>query len=467
MIFYEKRWNPIFKKIAMLQNLSIFSIFFLLVVDARAQKISFQTERHVISINSRDIDQPFHRSGGEIVTGTMPLEVPSLKRTPFLAVSMVFDGWEENKEVNLVFLKGNAITESIRIQLESDTEHTIGRFVSQLYFMKPEIEQFCLVVSGEKFFNEVEIHFYSPDNSPSTSHDKSVPVYEDETAVCPCPKPSIIQRSDWCPGGNCPPISNPSITPVTHLIIHHSAGSNTSGDWAAVVRSIWDFHVNVNLWSDIGYNWLIDPSGTIYDARGDNILGAHFCGKNSNTAGVCIMGTYTTTPPPPKAVSSVIELFAWKSCQVGVNPTGTSFHPSTGFNLYTISGHRDGCSTECPGALLYAALPSIRDSISNYIKNQCSPLTSVKNASRLDEVFLTPNPSRYNVLIEIRGELTGKLDLELFDQLGRRIQQLKIIQKSGSFVSENIDISNLPQGLYWLKVSHASGSIFKKLVVAN
>ncbi len=192
------------------------------------------------------------------------------------------------------------------------------------------------------------------------------------TRSCTCPLPSYRNRSQWCPSGNCPAQSNPSYTQVTHLIVHHSAGSNTSSDWAAVVRSIWNFHVNDRGWSDIGYNWLIAPTGTIYQGRGDNVMGAHFCSHNSKTMGTCMMGTYMTIQPTDTAVTSLKKLLSWKCCKENIDPTNIKYHPSSGLNLYQVSGHRDGCSTACPGDAFYPTLPAIRQNVKLRTANSCA-----------------------------------------------------------------------------------------------
>jgi hypothetical protein len=179
----------------------------------------------------------------------------------------------------------------------------------------------------------------------------------------------------WCPSGDCPEDATPAFTDVTHLIVHHSAGSNSASDWAAVVRSIYDFHVFSNGWDDIGYNWLVDPNGVIYQGRGDNVRGAHFCGTNSNTMGVCMMGDFTSVLPATAAVSSLEDLLAWKVCDIGVTADGTALHNGSGQNLMHISGHRDGCSTACPGDLFYPTLSDVRDSVKWLIDTECNDLT--------------------------------------------------------------------------------------------
>ncbi|MBK8668457.1 MAG: N-acetylmuramoyl-L-alanine amidase [Saprospiraceae bacterium] len=74
-----------------------------------------------------------------------------------------------------------------------------------------------------------------------------------------------------------------------------------------MVASIFDFHVNTNGWQDIGYNWLIDPNGVLYEGRGggENVRGAHMCGYNNNTLGVCVMGNFVSLIPSDTAIISL------------------------------------------------------------------------------------------------------------------------------------------------------------------
>ncbi|MCB0642649.1 MAG: N-acetylmuramoyl-L-alanine amidase, partial [Phaeodactylibacter sp.] len=222
----------------------------------------------------------------------------------------------------------------------------------------------------------LEVHCFNPGKTPE-GQNPTVPL--EDRSFCPCPHPDYMARLDWCPTGDCPVDATPAFTTVTHLIVHHSAGSNTSSDWAARVRSIWNGHVNGNGWDDIGYNWLIDPNGVLYQGRGENVLGAHFCGTNGGTMGVCMMGTYTDVLPTPEAINTLKELLAWKACLEDIDPLDFSFHASSGLNLFHISGHRDGCATECPGELFYNQFDLLRDTVAYHIANDCSPIPGPNN----------------------------------------------------------------------------------------
>lgn len=226
-------------------------------------------------------------------------------------------------------------------------------------------------------FKKLEIHLYNPGKTPPVktgqkqNHSKS----DLSQSSCPCDQPDYLSRDKWCPAGNCPPGSNPVSTSPTHLIVHHSAGSNTSSDWAAVVRSIWNYHANVNGWDDIGYNWVIDGNGVVYEGRGDGIRGAHFCGNNSGTQGNCLLGNFTDTQPSSAARDKVVELLAWQACQYEIDPVASAYHSASGFSFNGVAGHRQGCSTACPGDSFYPQMGSVRTEVEDYIDGCNEPLS--------------------------------------------------------------------------------------------
>lgn len=253
--------------------------------------------------------------------------------------------------------------------LQNDLHNSdLNQDISSLIFLPNSTKNIQLKLNNHITNLNDEIHLFYPER---TVNGKPTVRHSQTSGDCPCPQPSFKGRDQWCQNGNCPVDITPIFTEVSHLIVHHTAGANTSSDWSAVVYSIWNYHVNTNGWDDIGYNWLIDPNGVVYEGRADNIQGAHFCGKNGNTMGICILGTYIDVDPKPQSMETLKRLFAWKSCQDNLDPTGISYHPSSDEELFVVSGHQDGCATACPGDMLYALLPNLRDSISYEIENSC------------------------------------------------------------------------------------------------
>lgn len=224
--------------------------------------------------------------------------------------------------------------------------------------------------AGLPAFADLKFHFISPDAMPRGLQEQiQRKAMSQAQPTLNYPKPPVVTRTEWgCPDGQITTHGTPGYTSVTHLIVHHTATGNAAAndDWAAVVRNIWNFHIFTNGWADVGYNYLVDPNGVIYEGRagGDNVLGAHFSGVNAGTMGVSLLGTFTEVTPSAQSLNSLQRLLAWKASQRGLDPTGKTLHAASGLDLHTISGHRDGPgSTECPGHALYPLLPSLRESV--------------------------------------------------------------------------------------------------------
>ena len=233
-------------------------------------------------------------------------------------------------------------------------------------------------------------------------------------------KPAVVSRANWgCPDGQASGWT-PQYTTVTHLIVHHSATANTSSDWAETVRSIWNFHTNDRGWGDVGYNYLIDPNGVIYEGRagGDNVIGAHFSCQNGGTMGVCMLGTFTSVSPTAATLNSLKRLLAWKAEQRGIDPLGSAYHAGTRLTLPRISGHRHGnpavpdyacTTTSCPGDNLYGQLQTIRTDVANLINTGGGvPLVATQPAT-----LITSNSGRiWGQVIDDNGSAITERRLE-------------------------------------------------------
>jgi hypothetical protein len=300
------------------------------------------------------------------------IRIPLANPQPFLAFSAVWKGQEGT--LNARFSPdGERWGNWVALGMDGHAEQSSEKYVSELHFA-PAGSQWVEVQPAIGMENLV-LHFFNPGRTDELERTGYPPAITERSPVyCPCDQPDFEGREDWCPDGTCPPDATPVGTNPTHLIIHHAAGTNSSNDWAAVVRAIWDFHTGVNGWDDVGYNWLIDPNGVLYEGRGDDRLGAHFCGTNGATMGVCMLGDYTSITPTAAARGTLAHLMAWKSCDIGVDPLGTAFHSNSGLQLMRISGHRDGCATACPGDAFYPQLPDVRNDVVDFIANQCAAI---------------------------------------------------------------------------------------------
>ncbi|MEO6726095.1 MAG: N-acetylmuramoyl-L-alanine amidase, partial [Blastocatellia bacterium] len=342
------------------------------------------------NVRSREIK--FDLTGQAIKVGVAisdPIAVPMEQAEPFLAVGAAWltDAGLGNDVIKLSIrgsIDGIVWDDWQLAGADSDSANERGESVSALLLFDPETKFVQYRVMSERGgLKSLRLVFISPGATPRamqqriqqrTSEAMSRENLQQQQQA-KYPKPPVVTRTEWgCPDGQITTHGSLSYTTVTHLIVHHTFSPSTAanGDWAALVRSVWNFHVFSNGWADIGYNYVIDQTGVIYEGRagGDNVVGAHFSGVNGGTMGVVIIGDFTSSTPPPAALNSLQKILAWKADQRGIDPAGQSLHASSGLNLKTISGHRDGPgATECPGEAFYPMLPSIRTDVKALLSN--------------------------------------------------------------------------------------------------
>jgi hypothetical protein len=212
-----------------------------------------------------------------------------------------------------------------------------------------------------------------------------------KTAARPLPRartaqvsgaPPIIPRAGWG-ADQVPPRTAPSYGTVQAAFVHHTvtAVDYQPDESAGIVLGIAHYHRDSNGWNDIGYNFLVDRYGVIFEGRAGGIeaavIGAQAQGWNSVSTGIACLGTFTNIPLDAPAMESLARLIGWKLSLHGVPVTGQVTLASGGgeSNRYRsgalvaferVSGHRDGCETSCPGEQLYAQLPDLRNRAARY-----------------------------------------------------------------------------------------------------
>jgi hypothetical protein len=207
-------------------------------------------------------------------------------------------------------------------------------------------------------------------------------------------QPTIRPRSAWDPSGSCLPKAQADFGQVTHAFVHHTTGTNaySAADVPSRILGICLFHINSRGWNDIGYNFLIDRFGVIWEGRAGGInkgvQGAHTAGFNSYSMGVAFIGDHSASGPTAAAETALVNLLAWKFGVHNVDPTTISTLVSKGSEkwpvgtpvaLRPVSGHRDGQATSCPGEACYQRLPSLRSRVD--AKWDQVPLTTYRSPS--------------------------------------------------------------------------------------
>jgi N-acetylmuramoyl-L-alanine amidase/FlgD Ig-like domain len=187
-------------------------------------------------------------------------------------------------------------------------------------------------------------------------------------------EPTILTRAQWGADESlrrAPPLYAPAV----HMVfVHHTDTTNdyTAAQVPAILRSIYAYHVQANGWNDIGYNYLVDRFGQIWEGRyggiTENVVGAQTLGFNTGTVGIAYIGNGQTTELTPAARAALVSLISWRLDLAHVDPRSTTQLVSGGNPKYVagrtvtfnvVSGHRDGTLTDCPGNAIYAELPGI------------------------------------------------------------------------------------------------------------
>ncbi|MCF6378688.1 FG-GAP-like repeat-containing protein [Nocardioides KLBMP 9356] len=178
-------------------------------------------------------------------------------------------------------------------------------------------------------------------------------------------QPTIFSRAQWGADESIRDKSALRYGTISGGFVHHTVNANdyTEAQVPAILRSIYAYHVKSRGWSDIGYNFLVDRFGRIWEGRYGGIdkpvVGAHTLNYNQYSFAMSAIGNYETAQPTDAMLRAYGQLFAWKLSISGVNPASTSQKIGSG-TFQAINGHRDAGSTACPGKYLYAQLPLIR-----------------------------------------------------------------------------------------------------------
>lgn len=196
--------------------------------------------------------------------------------------------------------------------------------------------------------------------------------------------PEIISRAQW--GANESRMNWPiEYAKVEKFVVHHTASSNLisdtdrSGEYKDMVNNIYNYHNSKRTWydngekyvgfGDVGYNYLIDPAGNIYEGRagGNGAIGGHVSGFNTGTVGISILGTYGGNVNNnhishllnSKIKNSLGNLVGWIASNNNIELNRSSNF--NGKNIDGLIGHRDLAPTNCPGDDLYNQLDVIQN----------------------------------------------------------------------------------------------------------
>jgi hypothetical protein len=190
-------------------------------------------------------------------------------------------------------------------------------------------------------------------------------------------KPMVYSRAQWGADERMRDKSSLRYGEVHAGFVHHTVNANdyTAAQVPAIIRGIYAYHTQSKGWSDVGYNFLVDRFGRIWEGRYGGVdrpvVGAHTLGYNDDAFAMSAIGNFETAQPPAVMLDAYARLFAWKLSLHGVSASSTRQWVTKQY-LPAINGHRDVGQTACPGKYLYAQIPTIRTLAAQYQKSFAS-----------------------------------------------------------------------------------------------
>ena len=249
---------------------------------------------------------------------------------------------------------------------------------------------------------------------PDEDEDEEGPPPDEPPAPGPVPPPppvapsragalNIIPRAAWGADENLRYRNGKEIWPkeiqiAEKVVLHHTETSN-SQDPMAAIRAVYYFHAVRKGWGDIGYNYLIDSAGRVYEGRagGDHVIAGHALRYNNGSIGIAVLGSFQAQTITPEAEEAIVTLIAAKARHI--DPIGQGWFIDK--NLANIAGHRDCLNTACPGNAFYPRLPSIRDKVLQRIGYRPTPSVAI------GEVQIAPTELRTGDRLEVRATITN------------------------------------------------------------
>jgi hypothetical protein len=165
-------------------------------------------------------------------------------------------------------------------------------------------------------------------------------------------RPPVRLRAEWKAG---PPKEAYTPHAPYRLTLHHTDGRQTATVEESLreIKFIQDFHQNGRGWNDIAYHYLIDTAGNVFEGRPDDVLGSHTKNNNTGNVGIVMLGTYHAPKNDPVTrvqLDAFLGIAGYLVNKFGINPD-------------TLKGHRQYKSTDCPGDLMFAELPALREAL--------------------------------------------------------------------------------------------------------
>ncbi len=267
---------------------------------------------------------------------------------------------------NLVVIQGETgcLDISISLKMVNDDEtateispetmkiYKNGRFWARFKTKVPGTKPFKITFRGISATPEFKITVYEVQSLYELTKQKAEYNYIPDPSMSVPDTLNVIKRAQW----KAAPPKEPYVEHIPRAItIHHTSGklTKTLDESISEIQFIQDYHQNAKGWNDIGYHFLVDPMGNIFEGRPLKVVGAHVYLKNTNNIGISLMGNYHPSKndiPSPEALKAISFIASYVTDTYSVQKS--SFY-----------AHRDIGATDCPGDILYAKIPELKKEI--------------------------------------------------------------------------------------------------------
>ncbi len=394
----------------------------------------------------------FAKSGDWITDSGFPAS--GIYLSPVQAVGANFNSvgsyWEVNSgDGNLLGVQlrvssdGTTFSDWQAVSVDPDERGLTVRFYGRLLFVSGSYVQFRLNIPAGLSLKLFGLGFVDSSAGP-------VPPQAPAPRFLPAGKanrPYIISRADWGANEGLRYSGGQEIWPKEYrpakvVVIHHSETPNSyDGNPAVDVRGIYYYHAVTKGWGDIGYNYLIDWKGNIYEGRtgGENVVGGHAYQYNYGSVGICMIGSFAATSPTAAQLDALVKLIAWECVDKNIDPNARFFFVDRN-NVNALTGHREIINTTCPGDAGFATIATTRQKVSAIVGSN-GGVQGTPNVA-LNSVTFSPTALKTGDLLKIEAAITntGPVPLEsqdpapgfIYDE-GQTYESLNLAKESGKF----------------------------------
>lgn len=257
-------------------------------------------------------------------------------------------------------------------------------------------------------------------------------------AVDVTPSPEIFSRSQWGADESLRDRSSLRYGEVHAGIVHHTVNGNyyTREQVPALLRGIYAYHTQSRGWSDIGYNFIVDRFGRIWEGRYGGIdrpvVGAHTLGYNEKTFAMSALGNFETAQPSQAMLDSFGRLFGWKLSLHGVRPDALR-QPVGNTTRPAVNGHSDLGQTACPGRYLYAKIPSIRTLATQYQRPFTTrAMTANLSGSRWPDLVVRDKATQRVYIVRTGGQV----DFEKAQRIATDWASMDLVSAAGDLTGD-------------------------------